>query len=661
MILRRLFHAATLVAAICCSIGPAIAAPDLEIYGRLPGFEMAAISPSGDRIAIVGVVGDERSLLVTDRSGKLITRAPLGDAKIRSVDWAGENRLLLKAGKTVPLGVGFTADKTELSGMIVIPLDGGKPWSIFDGIRNVTGGIRGYHGAVERDGRWYGYFGGITMQQGYITTGKADLYRVDLDNGKALLIARHIDAGSRDWIVAPDGTVAATLDFMSSSGSWEIHNADHKLIASGRARTGDIDLIGLGPTPGSILYSTSDEDGHGRLFALPLSGGAASEILADQPVNSYHIHPRGRQLIGYVREGDIPEDHFFDRSLDKKMAAVRRAFPGVSVSLVDANDAFDRLIVRTSGPGDPQSWWTVDIKSGTASPLGASYTLASASVGPMRMVRYKAADGLDIAGVLTLPPDRPAKNLPVIVLPHRGSGGRDYPVFNWWAQAFASRGYAVLQPNFRGSTGLSTDFERAGHGEWGRKMQSDISDGLAAIVREGIVDAKRACIVGASYGGYAALAGVTLQQGLYRCAAAVAGVADVYRMSTTEARESDWDPTVIRFLREQIGSGRDLKQISPISFAGRADAPILLVHGVEDVVVPFEQSQAMAAALNRAGKPVELVKLVGEDHWLSRSETRLAMLKAVMAFVERHNPPDAAPAPPHDQALAAGGQPVRPH
>jgi dipeptidyl aminopeptidase/acylaminoacyl peptidase len=286
----------------------------------------------------------------------------------------------------------------------------------------------------------------------------------------------------------------------------------------------------------------------------------------------------------------------------------------------------------------------VDIKTGRADALGSSYAIDAGDVGPMRMLRYKAVDGLEIGAVLTLPPGRSEKNLPLIVLPHGGPATRDYPVFDWWAQAYASRGYAVLQPNFRGSEGSGAAFRLAGRGEWGRKMQTDISDGVADLARQGIIDPKRVCIVGASYGGYAALAGVTLQQGLYRCAVSVAGVADVARMLSTDIRESGQNRTVIRALRTEVGTGRDMKDVSPANFAARADAPIMLIHGVDDIVVPFDQSRQMAAALSRAGKPHEFIKLEGEDHWLSKGETRLAMLKASMAFVEKHNPPDPAPA-----------------
>jgi dipeptidyl aminopeptidase/acylaminoacyl peptidase len=227
----------------------------------------------------------------------------------------------------------------------------------------------------------------------------------------------------------------------------------------------------------------------------------------------------------------------------------------------------------------------------------------------------------------------------VVVLPHGGPASRDTLEFDWMAQSFAARGYAVLQPNFRGSTGHGQAFEAAGHGEWGGKMQTDVSEGLAFLAAQGVVDPKRACVVGASYGGYVALAGVTLQQGLYRCAVSYAGVSDLRALWQQKARRNGGGTTASgRDFLTTIGAGADLKTRSPIVFADRADAPVLLIHGSDDTVVDFEQSAAMEKALKAAGKPVRLVRLPGEDHWVSRAETRAAFLDAAVAFVEANNP-----------------------
>ena len=628
---------------------PLHAAPPLSVYGKTPGFERAAISQSGERIALIGTVSGNRQLIILDRNTKLIMAVSVGTAKIRGLNWAGDGMVLLQTSNTANLGIGFTAAKAELQAMLVIPIDGGQPWSIFDKSPLIQGGISGFHGLSERDGKWYGYFGGITLESNgktepWLESTRPVLYEVDLQTRKYKRVAARVDNQDnyRTWLIGPDGEVRVTFDFQSREGAWRITNAKREKIATGIDKLGNIDLVGFGAKADTVIYAEEDPDsGANRWMEVPLAGGAASEIMRDMHIGGSFFDNRTRQLIGYRHEGDVPTYHFFNTFHHKVVAATQKAFPDLSVHLIDWNDKFDRLIVMTEGVNDPQTWWLVDIKTGKANMLGVSYPIAAEDVAPMKVIHYKAGDGTDIAAVLTLPPHRAAKALPVIMFPHGGPASRDYPGFDWWAQAFAARGYAVLQPNFRGSTGYGADFERAGHGEWGRKMQTDISDGLAQLVKDGIADPKRACIMGASYGGYAALAGVTLQHGLYRCAVSVAGISDVQKLVSTDIAESGGNQTLRRGLKREVGSGRDLREVSPIRYVDSVDAPVLLIHGKDDTVVLYGQSNDMASALRKASKTVEFVTLPGEDHWLSNSDTRLKMLEAAVAFVEKHNPPDA--------------------
>jgi dipeptidyl aminopeptidase/acylaminoacyl peptidase len=327
-----------------------------------------------------------------------------------------------------------------------------------------------------------------------------------------------------------------------------------------------------------------------------------------------------------------------------RFKATRKAFRGFTVSLISHSQGLQRMVVKTEGGDDSGTYWTVDIASGKASPVGYPYPdIRPADVGESRAFHYAASDGLDIEAILTLPPGKQATGLPLVVMPHGGPiRVSDEVGFDWWAQAYASRGYAVLQPNYRGSSGYGKAFVEAAFGQWGRKMQTDLSDGVTQLAKDGVIDPKRVCIVGGSYGGYAALAGVTLQQGIYRCAVAVAAPADLKAFFNWEGRRSGFDSAATRFWRALIvaDAGGDglLSVLSPTSAAARADAPIMLIHGKDDTVVPIEQSELMDLALKRAGKPHEMVVLNGEDHWLSREETRKAMLRAAVEFVEKYNP-----------------------
>ena len=227
-----------------------------------------------------------------------------------------------------------------------------------------------------------------------------------------------------------------------------------------------------------------------------------------------------------------------------------------------------------------------------------------------------------------------------IVLPHGGPHARDTSSFDWESQLYASRGYAVLQPNFRGSTGYGDDFIVAGYGQWGRKMQTDLSDGVRHLAREGIIDPKRVAIVGASYGGYAALAGATLDPGIYRCAVSVAGICDIKAMLSFDTNQtgSSTSPVVLS-LKRSVGDKKTLDEISPVNHVDKVTIPILLIHGKDDIVVDIGQSRKMERALKNAGKDVTFIELKGEDHWGSVEEKRLESSNAIVAFLEKHNPP----------------------
>jgi dipeptidyl aminopeptidase/acylaminoacyl peptidase len=639
------------VLAIClvfAGSAPAMAEPvPLSVYGRLPGFERAAISPSGDHVAILGTLDGERQVLVLDAAGKLVSKVPVGPVKVRSVDWAGDSAVLIYFSKTTALSVDFTADRAELFSTIVMPMDGSNLWMVFAGDRAITGGVQGFYGLVQRDGRWFGYFSAITMDRTVLVneyrfaSGNPDLYEVDLASHKVRLVARRPDGEdlNRRWLLDETGAIAATLDYNRKSGGWRIYVRGGKELASGTNLDGQIGLVGFTPDGASLIYTVRDAKAqHDDWFTVPLAGGERQPYLTDVAFQS-SLMDAGHHMIGYVNDLAEGKAHLFNPRHQRTYAAIQKAFPGERVTLADFNQAFSRLIVTTEGSGDPIGWWQVDIPTGDAKPLGRSYVVPSEEVAPFQMVSYKAADGLAMEGVLTLPPGRPAKNLPAIMLPHGGPSSHDSPGFDWIAQAFASRGYAVFQPNFRGSDGYGADFELAGHGEWGRKMQSDISDGLGELVRQGVVDPKRVCIVGASYGGYAALAGVTLQQGIYRCAVAVAGISDLGRMVNGDITESGDDPLIVRVLHDEVGRGRDLNAVSPLRFVDRVSVPVMLIHGKDDTVVKFAQSSTMVTALGKAGKQVEFVTLPGEDHWLSSSDTRQKMLESAVGFVAKNNPP----------------------
>lgn len=626
------------------------AAPPLDAYGDLPGVEDVAISPDGSSIAHVLQTKDGRRVFVTKGETVLMNVAS-GEQKVRGIEWADNGTVLLTNSSTVS-AYGFAASKYELSGTIILSMSpGGTSGMIFDKSNEVARTTRGRYGIRTVGGRTIGYFGGMALERdvtgtrlggGGLRNGRTSLYAVDIATNRARLVAPAADESrNKDWLVDAAGNVAVTLEISEGTGNWRIIQPGGGELARGVAPTGSVSLLAFGQSGTTVIYQVEDEEGVDRWFEVPLRGGEAKPFLRDIAIERIFVDRSTGAMIGYRRSDGNRDTVMTDPAHQSALSRIFKAFSGRETSLIDWTPDFSKVVVRTTGNRDSGTWYLVDVAQRRAEIISEERPdIPADQVGPISLVDYTAADGLAMNGVLTLPPGREAKNLPVILLPHGGPAVHDRPEFDWWAQAFASRGYAVFQPNFRGSTGGTDAFRQAGHGEWGRKMQSDISDGLAELAKRGIVDSRRACIVGASYGGYAALAGVTLQQGLYRCAVSVAGVSDLRLLYATDLRESGGSKMLGKALREQLGDPKGYAEVSPRRLAARADAPVLLIHGKDDTVVAYNQSTVMADALKDAGRPHELVTLAGEDHWLSRPETRKQMLTATMRFVEAHNPAD---------------------
>ncbi|WP_394727532.1 alpha/beta hydrolase family protein [Altererythrobacter sp. GH1-8] len=622
--------------------------PPLSAYGQLPEIEDAAISPSGKHIAALLTVNDARVLAMFGEGNTLINRLNVDDLKIRSFDWVGEDRLLLVYSTTQKLGFNFTTDKHEFYTALILPADpNGEGGTIFGKQRNLVNAVFGVHGVREIDGRWYGFFGALELQRDgrldyRFKHGRPYLYRVDLEELSVKKIENAAnEISSRDWLVDAQGNVAVTFDINDENGRWEMRGPGKQVLVEGQSPSGRAWLIGLGKDGTTAIYGERDGEAETRWYEIALTGGTPEPFLEDLDVERLYFDDQTGHLSGYLLDNETPQPVFFNPAESAAARKVRQAFRELEMRMVDWTDDLNHMIVRTSGNMDSGSWFTVDVANLTAQAFAYERNaILPQHVGNISTFEYAASDGLEMDGILTLPPGREAKQLPLVMLPHGGPHSYDSESFDWWAQAFASRGYAVFQPNFRGSTNRDGAFRRAGYGEWGRKMQTDKSDGMMALAEAGIIDPERACIVGASYGGYAALAGVTLQQGLYKCAVAVAPVSDIKRMYLEDYRATGNERTTKVALLEQLGPRETWDAVSPHRHASNADAPILLIHGKDDTVVPYTHSTRMADALKDAGKPYELVTLDGEDHWLSKSETRKTMLETAVSFVERHNPPD---------------------
>ena len=624
--------------------GPSLAAP-LSVYGRLPMIEDAQISPDGSMMAYAVTNGDARLVMIkTIETGDLVATLNAGDKKVRDIQWATSGYLLVSISSTAYVP-GLAGPRREYVQVLSYDLAAKKTRLLMekapDAMNVVIGRpmvrmLKGEPHVIVEGVHWVGQ-----------ERGRNSLFVIRLATG-ATKVHEFGRPDTTDWVVAADGTPVAQTEYDSVSGEWSLRfqkNNRWELIDSRISPINRPTLAGLAQDGKSVLLVTQDKETDLRVTREYAADGSGSRDLDLPPYDGLVRNPATGALLGtWELDGDTLAYNFFDKKDQAVWRGIGKAYAGMQVRLVSWSDDRRKIVVRVEDPKAGPFYARIELDTGSAGILGPVYgDLKPQDIAEVRAVSYKAADGLEITGYLTLPKGRAAEKLPLIVMPHGGPASRDEPGFDWWAQGLASRGYAVLQPNFRGSDGFGRKFLEAGYGEWGRKMQSDLSDGVRYLSAQGTIDPSRVCIVGASYGGYAALAGATLDKGVYRCAVAVAGVADLKQFLVEELKSENGRETATqrywsRFMGVENRRDRDLTDISPAQNVAGGTVPVMLIHGKDDTVVLYAQSQRMHDALRAAGRPVEFVTLKAEDHWLSRSDTRLQTLEATVAFIEKYNP-----------------------
>ena len=295
----------------------------------------------------------------------------------------------------------------------------------------------------------------------------------------------------------------------------------------------------------------------------------------------------------------------------------------------------------------PGAFHLLDLKSGRLEWLAdRAPWIKPAEMSPVQPVRYKARDGLEIPAYLTVPRGSAGKRVPLVVVVHGGPWIHgENGAFDPEAQFFASRGYAVLQPNFRGSTGYGWKHLSAAFRQWGLAMQDDITDGVRWAVEQGIADGERVCIYGASYGGYAALMGLAKTPELYRCGVNYVGVTDIATMLTATWSDFAYSDFIAYVSKDMIGdASRDaaaLAAVSPAKQAAKIRAPVLMAYGAADRRVPLVHGNLMKSALDAAGKKYEWIVMDGEGHGFRKPENRDAFYGAVERFLRAHLNPKA--------------------
>lgn len=621
--------------------GPAVAPPSIDDLIRAGLMTGAAISPTGRRIAVARYAdargGDDGALepWIYVRDAEALDAPPhrirVAPAAIERVEWASDERLLVwlivaetRRGELLPV---------PLRRVIAMDPDGGRQIVLF---RNQKRLQRKTFESPRIVDMLPGDDRQVLMQVHDHQRGVETLFRVDVMTGQALFVER--GGASTDGWHTQDGAPVLRFSTDRADRRWSVEarapgQRRWKTLRSiDKAALGRDDFRVAGTTrePGVLLVLTHAPDAQTnalrRFDTRDMSFGPVVAQRPDHDIDAAFVDENG-DYVGAAWTGDRTRYAFDDPDLARHYRGVERFFgEECNVALADISGDRRRLLLQVTGPREPGAWFFYDLATARLEPLGADRPwLSRERLGRTEPLRVKTRDGAEITAYLTTP-IQPGRR-PLVVLPHGGPELRDSMVFDPFVQALAARGWAVLQPNFRGSSGYGRAFADAGRRRWGDRLQEDVEDAVAhALAASPGLDRDRIAICGASYGGYAALMGVARGQVRYRRAVSIAGVSDLPSLMAFEREADGKDTTTYDYFRRTIGDPDSdaalLEAASPARRAAAITAPVLLIHGRLDFIAPYEQSRTMARALAAAGKPHRFETLDdaghqnwSEDHW----------------------------------------------
>jgi dipeptidyl aminopeptidase/acylaminoacyl peptidase len=427
------------------------------------------------------------------------------------------------------------------------------------------------------------------------------------------------------------GTLTGQISYLyrtSTSGDWK------PLTIVADAENPDFQPLAIDASIDS-LYALKKRNGRYALYAIRLDGSKAEKLVAENPrvdIDDVVRFGDGQKVIGYTFTEDASERVYFDPEFDGLAASLSKVLPkSPIVEFSDASRDGRKLLIFAGSDSEPGRYYLFDRDKKTLTPaMIGRPELEGRTLATVKPVTIPGSGGVSIPAYLTLPPGKEAKNLPAIVLPHGGPSAHDVWGFDWLPQFLAARGYAVLQPEYRGSAGFGDAWlNENGFRNW-RTSIGDITDSAKWLAAQGIADSNRLAILGWSYGGYAALQSAVTEPSLFKAVIAIAPVTDLAML-----KEDYANFTIRNIVERQIGSGPHVAEGSPLRHAADIRAPVLLVHGTLDNNVKFAHSQKMDAALKAAGKQSELLTFGGLDHQLDDSDARTQMLVKIGEMLER--------------------------
>lgn len=628
-------------------------------FASAPSLRSASISPDGNYVAAIQSVDGGEALVVIDwrtRRAQAIQVARRDRSLfLQDVAWKNDNRLLFWVRQRITqlsesTGSRQRSDTGELDVVRIFGVnrDGTGLTQLFENNRLAadTLSVR-LIDTLENDPEH--------VLMGTWGSAGFTLYRVDINNGRAAAVE---DAAWETFgmIVNGEGRAIMRVDALpynsgyryfrrpASGGRW---TEAHVVRRGQRSQNRDFNPLFAGPGP-SQVYVAARPDGQEfqSIYLYDTSTGELGQPIFTHPgadAEYISINRRDRSMLVACAEAQRWRCQATDRAMQRHFDGLTAYFENrADFHLTDVSGNGQTWLVNAWGPTIPPTFYVYDVASAQVSIVGSTHpNLPRTRLAETRVVNYAARDGHALWGYLTTPAG--AGPYPTVIMPHGGPQSRDSYGFDFVVQFLVSRGYAVFQPNFRGSEGSGRTFVQAGFRQWGGVMQNDVTDGAQHLITTGVANADRICIAGISYGGYAALAGAALTPDLYKCAISIAGLSDLPELIETERSDGGRRSALYASVQERIGDpdqNRDqLIAASPRRQIDQIRIPILLIHGERDEVTLASQSERMRDALQGAGKPVRYVEIEGNvyhpwDGWTDRDATRL--LTEMETFLGEH-------------------------
>ena len=604
-----------------------VAAVDVSGYARAPALSLVEISPDGAFVSYVAQANGKQSVVLHTVAGGRERRALLLDPakeRIRWCRWAGARYLL--CGTIVPVrSEGGVFERTRLYALDAHNL------KLRELNEKLAAPIRDH--VIDFNASCPGC---VLLQHDSVGHGYPDVSELDVATAQMTRILR-AHPPVRHWLSDGRGQVRLGVGYDNGIGSlWTRPSADAQWRLWMQQSLSDLDAIGplaIGAQPNE-LYALKHHNGRAALFQLDLSAAPKPVLRFADPLYDVAgpllIEPGSGKLLGVRYLAEQLRVHFFDAAAAERHALMDELLPGAINDIEGGSMDGKWLLVNSQSDVDPPSTYLFDASSRTMRLVGHHYPeLEDRPFSPMRAVTYRARDGQPIPAYLTRPAGSSTEPGPAILLPHGGPETRVYRAFDPLVQLLAAQGYVVLQMNFRGSLGYGARFAAAGAGQWGGVIHNDITDGARWMVERGIADPERLCIVGQSFGGYAALLGAVRESQWYSCAASYAGPTDLMALAQSMRRVPGAE-----LWRERLGEDlQALWQMSPLSRVATIETPVLLMHGRLDPVVPVTQARRFARALRKADKPHRFIERADCDHDLAIESCRLLFFAELRSFL----------------------------